>query len=241
MLPFRAHKPLLAPGSGITGYDAPQVLKSNTSATSFSLGSVTGVQVGDLVTVQLHGQGNSVTLNPTNFTATLGGVSMGSPVSQTANSTNGVFPAAAQFQFVAGAAGSLALDVNMALSCRAVIAVVWLERGYDSGTPQGLKHAPGSGTSAVQTQAIPPSGFTTGRNGNTYKASVSIKGGDVTGISMSGVDGSATTTSGGTSPSNDMTIVYGWKKTPTAAAIAPSVSWTSTAVRSVALGMETNA
>lgn len=238
MLPFFAQK-LLAVGGAITGHDAPQILKSTATATGYSLGNVTSVQVGDLVTVHLHGQGDSNVLNPTNFTATLGGVSMGAPINQTASTSSGVFVAGAAFQFVAGAAGNLALDVNMALACRGVIAVVWLERGYDAGTPRGLIHAPGSGTSSVTTQAVPPSGFTTGRNGNTYKVSVSIKGGDVTSVAMSGVDGSGTTTSGGTNATSDLSIAYGWKMTPTFTAIAPSASWTTSA-RAVGLGTETN-
>ena len=239
MLPFFAQK-LLAVGGAITGHDTPQILKSTSTATSYSLGNVTGVQVVDLVTVHLYGLGDSVVLNPANFTCTLGGVSLGTPIGQTASTSSGVFVAGAMFQIVAGAAGDLAFAVNMALACRGVAAAIWLERGYDSGTPTGFKDSPGSGTSTVTTLALPPpSGFTTARNGNTCKVSAGIKGGDITSVTMSGVDGYGATTSGGTSATSDFWIAYGWKMTPTAATITPSASWV-TAARAVGLVTETN-
>ena len=238
MLPFFAQK-LLAVGGAITGHDAPQVLKSTATSNTYALGDITGVQVGDLVTLHLHAlianSGNS----PSAFTATLGGVSFGAAINATATPAANTMPGSAGFQMIAGAAGTLALAVDLATSGRACIAIVTLTRGHDVADPLGQTAQPSVLNTAVSTLGVPGAGIALGAVGNVYLASVNIKGGDQTAMSMAAMDGSGSDTTGTGDVTSNISAVWGWVTATSTTTINPAGNWT-TGNRCSALGTEIN-
>ena len=223
MRPFFAQKPLSAPppAGGITGHDAPQMLKTAPGATyasSFALGNVTGVQAGERIVVHLHALGNSVVLSPASFAATLGGVSM-TRTANTPDTGNGTFPGSAILELVAGASGNLALDVDLGLSCRSALAVIWRLAG-STGTAQQL--APWSSSSSVTSQALPSGGMTVAA-GSVVLASSAAKTNDT--LAMTGVDGYAA--EAGTDSTKYNAVAWGWLESLSGGSVTPASSWTN--------------
>lgn len=226
---------------GISGYLAPQVLKTPpnvTYAQTYALGNVIGVEMGDLVIVHLHAMSNSVAMNPGNFAATLGGVAMTGGTG-TAATSSGVFPGSRRFVLQAGAAGNLALNVDCGVSARTALAIVWVLKGFSVAVPIQAAFVPSSGTSAVQTLGLPPAGLTTAKSGNLYLTSINVKGGDVTNLALSGLANFAVDSTG-IDPSKHITVGYGHALTIPAATLTPVANWTSTAQRATGLGTEVN-
>lgn len=227
--------------AGISGYATPQVLKTPpnvTYAQTFALGNVTGVELGDLVIVHLHVMSNSVAMNPGNFAATLGGVAMTGGTGTAATST-GVFPGSRRFVLQAGASGNLALNVDCGVSARTALAIVWVLKGFSIASPIQASFVPSTGTSALQTLGLPPAGLTTATSGNLYLASISVKGGDVANLVLSGLAISVVDSTG-TDPSKHITVGYGHAVPIPAATLTPVANWTSTAQRATGLGTEVN-
>jgi hypothetical protein len=213
-----------AAATGLTGHDAPHILKSTATQQIYALGNVTGVQTGDLVSVHLHGLSNANIINGANFTASLGGVAMQSVLaSQTPSS--GAFPGSAAFRLVTATSGDLPLSVDLGISARAALAVVTVIKGFDAAAPIGQTFAPTSLNSDVATLSLPAAGVTMSRNGNVYLASVNIKGGVASALAISAMDGYASTNTGIDS-SSDLTVVYGWVKKSPVGLISPVATWT---------------
>ena len=222
MRPFFAQKPLASPpAGGITGHDAPQMLKTAPGATyasTFSLGNVTGVTAGERIIVHLHALGNSVALNPSLFAATLGGASL-TRITQTGTTGNGAFPGSAILELVAGASGDLALDVDLGLSCRSALAVIWRLAG-STGTAQQL--APWSSSSSVTSQELPSGGMTVAA-GSVVLASSAAKTNDT--LAMTGVDGY--TAEAGTDSTKYNAVAWGWLESLSGGSVTPASSWTN--------------
>lgn len=221
------------PATNITGHDTPQFFKSTAQQQSFpSLGTVTGVEVGDKVIVHLHGLGNGTVMNGTLFTATLNGAAMALEATSWFNSAT-VLPGSAAFSIEATAAGSLSIAADLGASARACLAVVWVLKGADAADPVGQTFGPNSNGTAVTSQALPPSGVTTAANRNVVLASVDVKGDVSASLALTGFDGTAMDKTG-TSSTSDITVGAGWKTTDPAALVSGNATWTG-AVQSTAL------
>lgn len=222
MRPFFAQKPLASPpAGGITGHDAPQMLKTAPGApfaSTFALGNVTDVVAGERIIVHLHAFGNSVALNPSLFAATLGGASL-TRITQTPTTGSGTFPGSAILELVAGASGDLALDVDLGLSCRSALAVIWRLAG-STGTAQHL--APWSSSTSVTSQALPGGGMTVG-DGSVVLASSAVKAADT--LTMTGVDGY--TAEPGADSTKYNAVAWGWLKKTPGGLVTPASAWTN--------------
>lgn len=221
-------------GGGLIGQAAPQFFGVPGGASSYNLGTVVGVTAGDLILAHIHPLAQSGGGNSSGIAATLGGVSLGTPVVHTGTSST-IVPTPAAFAAVAGATGNLALATTLGFSARCCAAVVWIIQGF-AASPIGQTFGPTSWASDSGSLAVPGGGLTTGADGNAYVASVGIKGGDVTVSGFADMDG-FTYGKSGTNAFQDITVGYGWVTKATAAAIAPVCSW-SPSDRSAGLGVE---
>lgn len=221
MLPFRAHRPLILPAGGLTGWDTP-ILVANDPATSTTrnytvLGRTAGQQVFLILTSCSDGSG----VTPTGFVVTLGGAAA-SHVVGPGPTTSHAF--AAVFSVVAPSSGDLALAINTVNPTRSMTVHAIIPSGHNTGAPVA-QSAANTFFSSSQTSLTTPNGVSTLANGNAIIGVISITGGNVTNENVTGADGS-TFGQPGVDQYNDHTWGIAWKRTPTAASVSFPWSWT---------------
>lgn len=209
-----------APAGGITGHDAPQVVITGDTALSNYTGDVTGRVSGEDVVIMICELANSGGAGGTigSWTVTLDGVGL-TPLDS--ESVAAIYPCGAIYRTTPSNTGDLTLSVTPGGNPRSIIAIGWRIAGAGSTVAADTIKNEGSNTSVSH-----PNGITTGANGNVVLSMVAIKGGDVTGLGVTGADGSSTGQTN-TDANADLTYGYAYQTKDPAGSVMHAWSWTT--------------
>lgn len=221
MLPFRAHKPLIPPAGGLTGWDTP-ILVANDPATATTRNyTVSGVTAGQRVFLILTSCSDGTGVTPTAFVIALGGTAA-SHVIGPGPTTSHAF--AAVFSVVAPSSGDLALAIDTVNPTRSMTVHAIIPSGHNAGAPVA-QSAPSNFFGSNATSRTTPSGVSTLADGNAVIGILAVTGGNTTSRAVTGADGFVFGQPGA-DQYNDHTWGIAWKRTPTVAAVTLTWSWT---------------
>ena len=208
-----------APASGITGYDAPQKLIDSSASSGPYTGTYIGRQAGEdiVIFVGFLNENSSSAGDPANWTVTLDGQTL-TPIDTDAVTL--IYCCGALYRASPSNTGDLALSVTTGGSGRACFAIAWPIAG--AGATASANTAKNESNSQALTQ---PNGITTTADNNVILSVCAVKGGDITGLAVSGADGSSTDNTG-TNATNDLTFGWAWLKKATAGSVSLAWTWT---------------
>lgn len=212
-------------GGGITGHDAPQLVINDTTTTTAYSGTLTGVQAGERIYMMIGVLGNNAGVggNVSGWTVTLGGSANITPtdsidIGASVDSTCGIY------EIDAPGTGDLTLSVSTVGDCRALAAVAWRIAGHNTSTPTQTADVARNGGNV--TSFSHPSGITTANPGAVMLSAIFIDGGDVSGLAVTGADGSAVGETGGNG-FNDIEFGYAYSAHASTGSVTHAWSWTT--------------
>ena len=208
---------------GITGHDTVVRVTSSATASSYSF-TLAGVTSGQLIHLPVKIMCDSNIQTPASWTVTLNGVAA-TFIIGSASGASGTFPAQGTFRVIANASGDLPLSITLSGSARACAVDARYLNGVHATTPVVGTPAAPSSLNADVTSLDSPNGYVPQAAGNVILDDICIKGGDITGLSASGADGSSVGETGSNATS-DVEIGAAYIVTTNTSAKTIAWSWT---------------
>ena len=209
--------------SGITGHDTVVRVTSSATASSYSF-TLTGVTAGRLIHLPVKIICDNNIQTPASWTVTLNGVAA-TFIIGSASGSSATFPAQGTFRVIANASGDLPLSITLSGSARACAVDARYLNGVHATTPVVGTPAAPSSLNADVTSLDSPNGYVPQAAGNVILDDICIKGGDITGLSASGADGSSVGETGSNATS-DVEIGAAYIATTNTSAKTIAWSWT---------------